>query len=120
MSTAMVPHPPLGWSHHTTHDHLVSVDGDKASIDTQLITFHPLAAQAKPRAPGRSGACWTQRVYNFQQSLLIARLPLRGSKRGIRADRHSTGRLSQAWRHLDSSAVDTSVARSPVWRSTPA
>src|ERR1700726_222218 len=24
MSTAMAPHPPLGWSHHTTYDHLVS------------------------------------------------------------------------------------------------
>ena len=39
MSTAMAPHPPLGWSHHTTYDHLVSVDGDEASIDTQFITF---------------------------------------------------------------------------------
>jgi hypothetical protein len=24
MSTAMAPHPPLGWSHHITYDHLVS------------------------------------------------------------------------------------------------
>jgi ketosteroid isomerase-like protein len=39
MSTAMAPHPPLGWSHHTTYDHLVSVDGDEASIETQFITF---------------------------------------------------------------------------------
>lgn len=39
MSTAMAPHPPLGWSHHTTYDHLVSVDGDEASIDTQFITY---------------------------------------------------------------------------------
>jgi hypothetical protein len=39
MSTAMAPHQPLGWSHHTTYDHLVSVDGDQASIDTQFITF---------------------------------------------------------------------------------
>ena len=30
MTTAMAPHPPLGWSHHTTYDHLVSVDGDEA------------------------------------------------------------------------------------------
>jgi hypothetical protein len=39
MSTSMAPHPPLGWSHHTTYDHLVSVDGDEASIETQFITF---------------------------------------------------------------------------------
>ena len=38
-SGTMAPHPPLGWSHHTTYDHLVSVDGDEASIDTQFITF---------------------------------------------------------------------------------
>jgi hypothetical protein len=31
---AMAPHPPLGWSHHTTCDHLVTVDGDQASIET--------------------------------------------------------------------------------------
>jgi hypothetical protein len=40
MSTAMAPHPPLGWSHHTTYDHIVSVDGDEASIETQFITFN--------------------------------------------------------------------------------
>jgi hypothetical protein len=38
-SGTMAPHPPLGWSHHTTYDHLVSVDGDEAGIDTQFITF---------------------------------------------------------------------------------
>jgi hypothetical protein len=39
MTTAMAPHPPLGWSHHTTYDHLVTIDGDEASIETQFITF---------------------------------------------------------------------------------
>ncbi len=39
MISAMAPHPPLGWSHHTTYDHRVSVDGDVASIETQFITF---------------------------------------------------------------------------------
>ena len=47
MSTAMAPHPSLGWSHHTTYDHLVSVDGDEASIDTQFITFD-VAGTRKP------------------------------------------------------------------------
>jgi Zn-dependent alcohol dehydrogenase len=46
-ATAMAPHPPLGWSHHTTYDHLVSVDGDEASIDTQFITFDVVGA-SKP------------------------------------------------------------------------
>jgi SnoaL-like domain len=30
---------PWAGSHHTTYDHLVSVDGDEASIETQFITF---------------------------------------------------------------------------------
>jgi hypothetical protein len=33
--------------HHTTYDHLVSVDGDEASIDTQFITFDVVGA-SKP------------------------------------------------------------------------
>ena len=45
MSTAMAPHPPLGWSHHTTYDHLVTVDGDEASIETQFITFDAAGAR---------------------------------------------------------------------------
>jgi predicted dinucleotide-binding enzyme len=44
-SGAMAPHPPLGWSHHTTYDHLVSVDGDEASIETQFITFDVAGAR---------------------------------------------------------------------------
>ncbi|WP_028061856.1 nuclear transport factor 2 family protein [Candidatus Solirubrobacter pratensis] len=49
MTTAMAPHPPLGWSHHTTYDHLVSVDGDEAGIDTQFITFD-VVGTTKPEA----------------------------------------------------------------------
>ncbi|HEY3714254.1 MAG TPA: nuclear transport factor 2 family protein [Jatrophihabitantaceae bacterium] len=41
---SMVAHPPLGWSHHTTYDHLVTVDGDEASIETQFITFDVVGA----------------------------------------------------------------------------
>jgi len=40
VTNAMAPHPPLGWSHHTTYDHLVTVNGDEASIETQFITFN--------------------------------------------------------------------------------
>jgi SnoaL-like domain len=44
MTVAMAPHPPWGWSHHTTYDHLVTVDGDDASIETQFITFNVVGA----------------------------------------------------------------------------
>ena len=38
--TAMMrPHPPLGWSHHTTHDPIIEVDGDNGTIDVQFIVF---------------------------------------------------------------------------------
>jgi ketosteroid isomerase-like protein len=36
----MKPHPPRGWSHHTTHDHIINVDGDQADIDAQFIVFN--------------------------------------------------------------------------------
>ena len=54
VTTAMAPHPPLGWSHHTTYDHLVTVDGDEASIETQFITFNVVGT----RKPRRVGAGW--------------------------------------------------------------
>ena len=61
MSTAMAPHPPLGWSHHTTYDHLVSVDddGDEASIETQFITFD-VAGTPKPEGGWPAGAFGAQ------------------------------------------------------------
>ena len=59
MSTAMAPHPPLGWSHHTTYDHLVSVDGDEASIDTQFITFDVVGTR-KPEGGWPAGTFGAQ------------------------------------------------------------
>jgi hypothetical protein len=59
MSTAMAPHPPRGWSHHTTYDHLVSVDGDEASIDTQFITFD-VAGTRKPEGGWPAGTFGAQ------------------------------------------------------------
>jgi ketosteroid isomerase-like protein len=58
-SGAMAPHPPLGWSHHTTYDHLVSVDGDEASIDTQFITFD-VAGTRKPEGGWPAGTFGAQ------------------------------------------------------------
>jgi hypothetical protein len=59
MTTAMAPHPPLGWSHHTTYDHLVTVDGDEASIDTQFITFD-VAGTRKPEGGWPAGTFGAQ------------------------------------------------------------
>ncbi|WP_329454551.1 nuclear transport factor 2 family protein [Streptomyces sp. NBC_01497] len=59
MSTAMAPHPPLGWSHHTTYDPLVSVDGDEASIDTQFITFDVVGTR-KPEGGWPAGTFGAQ------------------------------------------------------------
>jgi hypothetical protein len=39
ISNLMKPHPERGWSHHTTHDHIISIRGDEASIDAQFIRF---------------------------------------------------------------------------------
>ena len=39
MSNLMKPHPDRGWSHHTTHDPIIEVNGDHATIDAQFIRF---------------------------------------------------------------------------------
>ncbi|HLO57560.1 MAG TPA: nuclear transport factor 2 family protein [Bacteroidales bacterium] len=39
ISNLMKPHPERGWSHHTTHDHIISVNGDEATMDAQFIRF---------------------------------------------------------------------------------
>jgi hypothetical protein len=62
MTTAMAPHPPLGWSHHTTYDHLVSVDGDEASIETQFITFD-VVGTSKP------GGGWPAGTFGAQGTI---------------------------------------------------
>jgi len=44
----MEPHPEGGWSHHTTHDSIVTVDGDRATLDVQFVVFS-VRAKARPR-----------------------------------------------------------------------
>ncbi|CAO5186135.1 SnoaL-like domain protein [Frankia sp. AiPs1] len=36
----MAPHPPRGWSHHTTFNHLVDVDDDTATNDAQFLVYN--------------------------------------------------------------------------------
>jgi SnoaL-like domain len=59
VTEAMAPHPSLGWSHHTTYDHMVSVDGEQASIETQFITFNVVGA-AKPEGGWPAGTFGAQ------------------------------------------------------------
>ena len=39
VSQMMKPHPARGWSHHTTHDHIIDVNGDDATLDAQFVVF---------------------------------------------------------------------------------
>ena len=48
-ATAMEPHGPGGWSHHTTHDAIVEIDGDRATLDAQFVVFR---VSSKPRPEG--------------------------------------------------------------------
>lgn len=54
----MAPHPPRGWSHHTTHDHIIEVDGDDASLDAQFVVFNTVGDErpADGWPAGASGA----------------------------------------------------------------
>ncbi|MGI4747016.1 MAG: nuclear transport factor 2 family protein [Janthinobacterium lividum] len=45
VSSMMRPHPPRGWSHHTTHDLLIEVDGDRATLDAQFVVFNTVGAE---------------------------------------------------------------------------
>jgi hypothetical protein len=38
-------HPPRGWSHHTTLDHIIEIDGDRATIDAQFIVYSVQGAE---------------------------------------------------------------------------
>lgn len=44
ISNLMKPHPPKGWSHHTTHDHIIEVKGGDAEMDAQFIRFDSIGA----------------------------------------------------------------------------
>lgn len=56
ISNLMKPHPQRGWSHHTTHDHIITVNGDEAYMDAQFIRFDSVGA-TKPEDgwPGTFG-----------------------------------------------------------------
>jgi hypothetical protein len=58
VTTMMKPHPPRGWSHHTTHDSIIEVHGDTGTLDVHFVVFNVVGAE-KPRdgwPQGTSGA----------------------------------------------------------------
>ena len=55
----MAPHPQGGSSHHTTSDHLVEVDGDRAHMHAQFVVFE---VRATPRPVGG----WPEGTFGIQ------------------------------------------------------
>jgi hypothetical protein len=45
VTTMMKPHPPRGWSHHTTHDPIIEVNGDIGTLDVQFVVFNVVGAE---------------------------------------------------------------------------
>jgi hypothetical protein len=54
ISNLMKPHPQKGWSHHTTHDHIISVNENDGEMDAQFIRFDSVGA-TKPEGGWPSG-----------------------------------------------------------------
>lgn len=73
----LAPHPERGWSHHMTLDHLIEVDGDRATMDAQfLVLFTVGAAMPEEGWPkglyGAQGAV-TPREAGYYRSELVRR-----------------------------------------------
>jgi hypothetical protein len=59
VSQMMKPHPARGWSHHTTHDHIIEVNGDAATLDAQFVVFE-VRGKERPAAGWPDGAFGAQ------------------------------------------------------------
>ena len=59
VSQMMQPHPARGWSHHTTQDHIIEVDGDNATIDAQFVVF-------EVRGKDRPATGWPEGAFGAQ------------------------------------------------------
>jgi hypothetical protein len=59
VTTMMKPHPPRGWSHHTTHDAIIEVRGDTGTLDVHFVVFNVVGA-AKPQGGWPAGASGAQ------------------------------------------------------------
>jgi hypothetical protein len=59
VANLMQPHPPRGWSHHTTHDPIITIDDDSATLDAQFIVFSVRGAE-------RPAGCWPPNAFGAQ------------------------------------------------------
>jgi hypothetical protein len=59
VSQMMKPHPARGWSHHTTHDHIIGVHGDNATLDAQFVVFE-VRGKERPATGWPEGASGAQ------------------------------------------------------------
>ncbi|MGC4991938.1 nuclear transport factor 2 family protein [Nocardia salmonicida] len=59
VASGMAPHPDLGWSHHTTSDPIVTVDGDSAVFDAQFLVYR-VQGLPRPAAGWPAGAMGAQ------------------------------------------------------------
>src|ERR1700676_3749024 len=59
VSQMMKPHSARGWSHHTTHDHIIDVNGDDATLDAQFAVF-------EVRGKERPAAGWPEGAFGAQ------------------------------------------------------
>jgi len=63
VSQMMKPHPSRGWSHHTTHDHIIDVNGDDATLNAQFVVF-------EVRGKERPAAGWPEGAFGAQGTVL--------------------------------------------------
>jgi len=83
----MARHPEGGSSHHTTSDHIIEMDGDRAHVNAQFVVFEVRAA-ARPEAgwpDGASGAQGTVRpiesgYYDTDLQLIDGRWKITGHR----------------------------------------
>jgi len=61
VSQMMKPHPSHGWSHHTTHDHIIEVNGDDATLDAHFVVFE-VRGKERPTAGWPEGASGAQGI----------------------------------------------------------
>jgi hypothetical protein len=59
VTTMMKPHPPRGWSHHTTHDPIIEVNGDTGTLDAHFVVFN-VVGKEKPEGGWPAGAFGAQ------------------------------------------------------------
>jgi hypothetical protein len=55
----MAPHPEGGSSHHTTFDHIIDVEGDRAHLNAQFVVYR-VQASARPAEGWPTGVSGTQ------------------------------------------------------------